>query len=328
MTKPVSHTLIEEISQADVETGNQASEGWFIVAILIGSLVVIGTGGFGGIGLLQTHGLLLLPPWLSSAIGTIGNTFLWTMTVGGIVVGGGLITWGAYKIHLRRDLHRGIKETTETEEKEEKVVEQHDALTAQKEEKVVEQHDALSAQNELTLEFDKALDAPENRGSFKIHNSYQKLFHTQHFGDMGSAEVGDYCFINYKKGSPFKLLIIKDLDKDLCVLVRESTQLRGYFRLIQRNQSGNFQESILRFKAAQLAAMIRCASNSPQRGIRISTTTKIDIVRRSGLIIFTSEDEKDKMYYIFDEQGFLEPISISALNKMITEVIAKLDLYR
>jgi hypothetical protein len=93
-----------EIGGKSVQKANgQTSKKWFIVAIVVGSLVVIGVGGFGGIGLLQSHyGFSSLPQWLSSAIGTVGNTpqfwSLWTMTAGGALIGGGLIAFGAHKV--------------------------------------------------------------------------------------------------------------------------------------------------------------------------------------------------------------------------------------
>lgn len=76
-----------------------ASKKWFRVAIAIGLLIVIGVGGFGILGLLQSHGLLR---WLASAIGTIGHTpqfwSLWAIAGGGLTVGGVLISIGAYQL--------------------------------------------------------------------------------------------------------------------------------------------------------------------------------------------------------------------------------------
>ena len=90
-----------EVEQAK----NQTSKGWFILAIAVGILVV-GAGTFGGVGLLQSHGLISLPHWLASTIGTVGNTphfwSLWTIAVGGITVGGSLIAFGSSKIHTHR----------------------------------------------------------------------------------------------------------------------------------------------------------------------------------------------------------------------------------
>ena len=85
---------------------NQTSKGWFILATVIGSLVVIGVGGFGAVGLLQSHGLISLPHWLASVIGTVGNTphfsSLWAIAIGGVTAGGSLMAFGAYKIHKAR----------------------------------------------------------------------------------------------------------------------------------------------------------------------------------------------------------------------------------
>lgn len=86
-----------------VEAKNQKSKKWFILAIVIGSIVVVGVGGFGAAGLLHVHNLVNLPQWAASAIGTIGHTphfwSLWALTTGGVVGGGGFIAFGSTKIH-------------------------------------------------------------------------------------------------------------------------------------------------------------------------------------------------------------------------------------
>lgn len=115
-----AHQNTQEIeSQVEDQKGNlcdrkvskaegQNSKAWFIVAIVVGSLIVIGAGGFGTAGLLQTHGVVSMPQWLVSAIGTVGSTphawGLWLTGVGGVVVGGGLIILGSVKIHHIRKL--------------------------------------------------------------------------------------------------------------------------------------------------------------------------------------------------------------------------------
>jgi hypothetical protein len=68
---------------------------WSIVAIAVGALIALGFGSFGGIGLLHSYGVIgTFPPqlqWLSSAIGTIGNTShfwsLWVLAGGGVAAG-------------------------------------------------------------------------------------------------------------------------------------------------------------------------------------------------------------------------------------------------
>ena len=93
---------------------NQTSKAWFILAIAIGILVV-GVGTFGGVGLLQSHGLISLPHWLASTIGTVGNTphfwSLWAIAAGGALAGGGLIAFGSSKIHtIRKEEKRVVDE--------------------------------------------------------------------------------------------------------------------------------------------------------------------------------------------------------------------------
>jgi|GEM_PF-4951424 len=70
---------------------------WHLVAIAVGVLV-LGGGAFGVTGLLYSHGLIEVPSWLASAIGTVGNTphfwSLWVMGGGGIAAGGALLCVG------------------------------------------------------------------------------------------------------------------------------------------------------------------------------------------------------------------------------------------
>jgi hypothetical protein len=89
-----------------VRAGNQTSKRWFILAMVVGAVVVIGVGGFGSVGLLQSHGIISLPSslqWLASAIGTVGHTphfwSLWALTTGGTALGVASIAYGFYKIH-------------------------------------------------------------------------------------------------------------------------------------------------------------------------------------------------------------------------------------
>lgn len=96
----------EIIGKPVVEAKGQTSKGWYILAILVGSVVFVGVGGFGAVGLLKSYGIITLNnsfEWLSTAIGFIGNTphflSLWAIAAGGVVVGGGLIALGSYKIH-------------------------------------------------------------------------------------------------------------------------------------------------------------------------------------------------------------------------------------
>ena len=100
---------------------NQTSKAWFILAITVGILVVGGAGAFGGVGLLQSHGLISLPHWLSSAIGTVGNTphfwSLWAIAAGGVLAGGGLIAVSSSKIHtIRKEANRAATEERPVDE--------------------------------------------------------------------------------------------------------------------------------------------------------------------------------------------------------------------
>jgi hypothetical protein len=92
---------------------------WSIVAITVGALIILGVGGFGGIGLLHSYGVIgTFPPqlqWLSSAIGTIGNTphfwSLWVLTGGGIAVGAVTLVLGARA--LKKEILSNMKQCGE-----------------------------------------------------------------------------------------------------------------------------------------------------------------------------------------------------------------------
>ena len=82
------------------KAGVQTSKGWFIVAMVIGALMVVGAG-FCTLGLLHAYGIAF-PQFLQpmvSAIGSIGPEALWGLIAGGGAVGLGLIVWGAYKLY-------------------------------------------------------------------------------------------------------------------------------------------------------------------------------------------------------------------------------------
>ena len=82
------------------EADGQTSKGWFVVAMVIGGLMFVGTG-FGILGLLHVYGIALpqfLQP-MASAIGSIGPEALWALTGGGGALGIGLFVWGAYKLY-------------------------------------------------------------------------------------------------------------------------------------------------------------------------------------------------------------------------------------
>lgn len=84
---------------------NQTSKSWFKTAvaigfIILGVLVLLGLGGYGTAGLLQAHEIVSWQ-WLVSTVETLGNPGLWTLAVGGGVLGITLIAWGAYKLMQR-----------------------------------------------------------------------------------------------------------------------------------------------------------------------------------------------------------------------------------
>lgn len=76
-----------------------------ITTLVVGILVALVVGGFGTVGLLQSYKVISISSssWLAIAIEAVGSTphfwSLWTIAVGGAVVGLGLIGGGAYKIH-------------------------------------------------------------------------------------------------------------------------------------------------------------------------------------------------------------------------------------
>lgn len=85
-----------------VSLNRQPAKGWSITTTVIGILVVIGVGGVGTTGLLQSHGIISLPKGISSALGKIPYEGLLTMAIGGVLGGGSLITYGSCEVHKAR----------------------------------------------------------------------------------------------------------------------------------------------------------------------------------------------------------------------------------
>lgn len=97
---------VAQLVNPNLILSNPFSIKWEVTATLIGILVV-GTGCFGGVGLLHSYGVISLPNNLARFVGTIGQAGLWTLTVGGFIVGGfivggAIIGVGSYKIHQTR----------------------------------------------------------------------------------------------------------------------------------------------------------------------------------------------------------------------------------
>jgi hypothetical protein len=110
-----------------VDPQNPPSKAWWAVAVL-GSLVVLGGCGLGTVGLLESHQLITLPPelsWLSSFIGTIGNTpgnwSLWVLTWASSDVGFMLIALSIHKLRQKEQINdeqnKEIPSETNTKEK-------------------------------------------------------------------------------------------------------------------------------------------------------------------------------------------------------------------
>lgn len=105
----------------------------YIVAIVVGIIVVVGAGGFGGVGLLKSHKIISLSEvnpflkWLSSAITSVGRDEpfwgLWGVVAGGVVVGGVIIAFGSYNIHGIRKQDKEIRQKQEHVRAEAAVVE-------------------------------------------------------------------------------------------------------------------------------------------------------------------------------------------------------------
>ncbi len=76
-------------------------QGWNYLALAVGSLV-LGLGIFGGVGLLQSHGLISISKPVASFLGKLGATphhvSLWVTAVGGISAGGVLCGLNIHKI--------------------------------------------------------------------------------------------------------------------------------------------------------------------------------------------------------------------------------------
>jgi hypothetical protein len=139
---------------------------WSIVAITVGALIVLGVGGFGGIGLLHSYGVIGTFPsqlqWLSSAIGTIGNTphfwSLWVLTGGGIAVGAITLVLGV------RALKRANKAGEEV----------HDEMKAFGEYKKLFAAEFGTVETKLKVKENKIIC--DNKVGLKIDNGYYNPF--------------------------------------------------------------------------------------------------------------------------------------------------------
>ncbi len=92
-----------------VDAKKGSNKGWYILAIVVSGVVMVGAISFGTVGLLQSHGLINLPQsfdWLKSAIEAAGNTphywSLWVMTGGGALIGVTVIGISSPQIHKIR----------------------------------------------------------------------------------------------------------------------------------------------------------------------------------------------------------------------------------
>jgi|GEM_PF-5343804 len=131
-----------------VDPQNPPSKAWWAVAVL-GSLVVLGGCGLGTVGLLQSHQLITLPPelsWLSSFIGTIGNTpgnwSLWVLTLASSNVGIILIALSAHKLSQKEQIK---------EKRNEKMPSQHNLIQKRERSRSLNDFRGLSA-NRTSLE--------------------------------------------------------------------------------------------------------------------------------------------------------------------------------
>ncbi len=85
-----------------------SNKGWYILAIVVGSVFMVGSVSFGTVGLLQSHGLISLPQsfeWLKTAIAAVDTPHswsLWVMTGSGAVVGVTVIGISSSQIHKIR----------------------------------------------------------------------------------------------------------------------------------------------------------------------------------------------------------------------------------
>lgn len=111
-----------KVEVVNTQDAQRSPKGWYGTAIAVGILIVIGVGGFGITGLLQSYGVCTFPPalhWLSVAMQTVGNAAplngcLWLMAAGGVVVGGGIITWASISLCRTKSMDATSRETAST----------------------------------------------------------------------------------------------------------------------------------------------------------------------------------------------------------------------
>lgn len=143
-------------SKTVVAANSHSSKKWYVLAIVVGSIIFLGAGGLGGIGLLQSHGhLSFLPQSVVSALNTIGTLpqwSLWTLAVGGVVVGTALITFGSYNVH---QLKKQDKPLTKKKDETQTQIEEHKLKEKELEENRLKAEAATQQQKEREAELAK-----------------------------------------------------------------------------------------------------------------------------------------------------------------------------
>lgn len=129
------------------------TKGWSITAIAIGLLVVVGVGGVGTTGLLQSYGIISLPKGIASALGSITKPGLWAMAVGGSVGGIIVIAGGSWKVHR---VGQKVKEISQAEERLNKLFSTPHYQALGSRELVVSEFDSLPKNAFVWIAFGKA----------------------------------------------------------------------------------------------------------------------------------------------------------------------------
>ena len=129
---------------------------WFAVAVLVSNLVIFGVAAFGGVGLFAPHSIL--PQWLSHAFETIGYSGSLTLFVAGSVLGivGDIILMAAANCKNNTTIRSQTlspssdiqiiplkTKSTEQDEQEKKIKQNHDENIKRAQEKLTSQFLAL-----------------------------------------------------------------------------------------------------------------------------------------------------------------------------------------
>lgn len=163
----------------------------------------------------------------------------------------------------------------------------------------------------------------------RVREAFDKIFKT-------TKNLEEAVTIQYTIGAStvkkYQKMIIKNDSKDIEVLIRESTQQKGYYRYCHliRTRKGYFEiESIFVLTKDQIAAIHLlgadvAAKTEKVKGWRLATQfQRHPIFKILGFPVYTTDPEEgeEQKYYFVNENGMIENISEADYYILLKEVL-------